>query len=89
MFLANEPGTVFDYLFNLAKFGLGGKLRSGKQRVSWVHIEDFRRAIDWLIDTLESDGVYNFTSSGPARNEEMMAMFRKIAGRWFGLPSMK
>lgn len=41
MVLTNEQGTIFDYLFNLAKFGLGGKMGSGNQRVSSVHIQDF------------------------------------------------
>ena len=56
MVLADEPGTVFRYLYNLAKFGLGGKVGSGKQMVSWIHIEDFCRAIDWLIDHDEISG---------------------------------
>ena len=39
--LARERGTVFDYLWTLARCGLGGPMAGGEQRVSWIHVDGF------------------------------------------------
>ena len=52
MVLANEPGTVYQVLRRLVRLGLGGRMSHGRQYVSWIHWEDFCRAIDWVIDQL-------------------------------------
>ena len=87
--LANEEGTVFDYLYKLCRFGLGGTMGSGRQKVSWIHIEDFCRAIDWLIEKDETERVYNLVAPGVIDNREFMTGFRRITGRGFGLPATK
>ena len=50
------------------KLGFGGKLGSGKQPFSFVHISDFCRAIDHLIFNSKSSGVYNLVSPKPTTN---------------------
>ncbi|MGE9269642.1 MAG: NAD-dependent epimerase/dehydratase family protein [Verrucomicrobiales bacterium] len=40
MVLANERGTVYAVLSRLVRFGLGGPFAGGRQRVSWIHMED-------------------------------------------------
>jgi len=87
MVIADEPGTVYRYLYNLSRFGLGGKIGTGKQMVSWIHITDFCRAVDWLIDHGEISGAINMTAPEPIPNAEVMRRFRKLAGRSFGLPA--
>ena len=87
--LANEDGTVFDYLFKLSRLGLGGTMGTGRQKVSWIHIEDFCRAIDWLIEKEQTEDLYNLVAPGVIDNREFMAEFRKIAGCRFGLPAAK
>ena len=87
MVIADEPGTVYRYLYNLSRFGLGGKIGTGKQMVSWIHITDFCRAVDWLIEHDEITGAVNMTSPEPISNAEVMCRFRKLAGRSFGLPA--
>ena len=87
MVLADEPGTVYRYLLNLAKYGLGGKIGSGQQMVSWIHVDDVCRSIDWLIEHDEIAGPINMTSPDPISNAEVMRRFRKLAGRSLGLPA--
>ena len=89
MVLANEPGTVFDYLYKICQLGLGGKMGSGDQRVSWIHIEDFCRAVLFLIEDQQAKGCVNLVAPGVVTNREWMAEFRKIANRRIGLPAAR
>ena len=50
MVFTPQNGTVFRVLRRLARCGLGGKMGSGRQFVSWIHYQDFIGAIRWLID---------------------------------------
>lgn len=89
MVLADEPGTVFSYLSNLARFGLGGKVGSGKQMVSWIHVDDFCRAMQWLMEHDEISGAINVTAPEPLCNSEIMRRFRKHVGMPVGLPATR
>lgn len=89
MVLADEPGTVYRYLRNLAKFGLGGKVGSGRQMVSWIHVDDFCRGIDWLIDHDEVSGPVNVVAPDALSNAEVMSRFRDYVGVPFGLPATR
>jgi uncharacterized protein len=87
--MANEAGTVFDKLRNLTQFGLGGKMATGNQRVSWIHIGDWLDAIDFLIDNPLLDGVFNLTTPEPIKNTDMMRMMRELVAMPIGLPAAK
>ena len=49
-------GGPFDILLRLVRFGLGGTIGNGKQFVSWIHEQDFVRAVVWLIEHKELEG---------------------------------
>lgn len=51
------------------QLGLGGPIGNGKQYMSWIHIDDMIGGIKFLLNTPESQGVYNFTAPEPATNE--------------------
>src|SRR5262249_398111 len=34
----------------VVRLGLGGKMGRGNQMVSWIHAEDFVRAVNWILD---------------------------------------
>ena len=51
---------------------LGGKIGSGRQWISWVHIEDVIGIVRFLLETTNIDGVFNVTSPQPVRNEEFV-----------------
>jgi uncharacterized protein len=87
MVFGNEPGGVFSTLNFLSKIGLGGKMHHGKQMVSWIHADDFCRAIDFLIENQNANGIYNISSPYPLTNEEMMQHIRKYTKVPFGLPA--
>jgi uncharacterized protein (TIGR01777 family) len=48
---------------------VGGPLGSGKQYLSWVHLEDVVRAIRYLIENEAARGVYNLTAPNPITNK--------------------
>lgn len=47
------------------KLGLGGKLGSGKQFWSWIHIDDVIQSIDHLLNTRTASGPFNIVSPTP------------------------
>ncbi len=66
--LGTTGGSLLKML-PLFKTGLGGKIGSGKQPFSFIHISDFCRAIEHLIKCEKSSGIYNLTSPSPTTNE--------------------
>ena len=88
MVLGTESG-VFPVLRRLARFGLGGKMASGRQYMSWIHEEDFCRAIEWLIEHEDLSGPVNLAAPNPVTNSEMMRLMRKTCGVPFGLPATR
>ena len=40
---------AFDRLVHLTKLGLGGRISTGEQWISWVHVDDFLRAVRFQI----------------------------------------
>jgi uncharacterized protein (TIGR01777 family) len=87
MVLGNGKNSVFPMLQNLARLGFGGKMGSGRQFVSWIHEADFCRAVTWLIEHEELDGVVNLSSPNPVTNVEMMKLFRNLVHQPWGLPA--
>lgn len=78
--LAKEGGALPQMMAPL-KFGLGGKLGSGRQWMSWVALEDvvaiIRRA---LVDDALS-GAVNVVAPEAVRNDEFTAVLAKIMHR--------
>lgn len=80
MVLGNGPNSVFPTLRRLARFGLGGRMGSGRQYVSWIHERDFCRAVQWIIQNEGLRGPVNISAPGPVTNAEMMRMLRLEVG---------
>lgn len=60
--------------------------RRGRQKFSWVHIEDVARIIDFLEQTPSLDGPVNVASPHPVDNVEFMATVRRVLGVRIGFP---
>lgn len=52
------------------RFGLGGKLGSGRQWMSWVHIDDLVRLFMFAAETSALDGPLNGASPTPVTNAQ-------------------
>jgi hypothetical protein len=86
MVLGNGGG-VFPVLRRLVGFGLGGRMASGRQYVSWIHQSDFCRAMEWLIARSDLAGPVNIAAPNPLPNGEMMRTLRASLGVPMGLPA--
>jgi uncharacterized protein (TIGR01777 family) len=87
MVLANEPETVYDVLSDLTRKALGGTMGSGTQRVSWIHMEDFLRAVEFIMRDPFMDGLVNLTAPDFPTNREWMKCFRETVGMPLGIPA--
>jgi len=87
MVLGHAKNSVFPVLCRLARLGLGGRMGSGQQFVSWLHVDDFCRAIEWLIEHDDINGAVNIAAPNPVTNAEMMRHFRELVGMPIGLPA--
>ena len=83
-----EAGGVFRVLRRLARFGLGGKMASGQQYVSWIHETDLARVILWLLENENFNGPVNLAAPNPLTNADMMQILRRVckAPMGIGLP---
>lgn len=77
---------ILDRLTKLVRFGLGGRISHGRQWVSWIHVNDFIRALRFLIEG-ELGGVVNVTSPHPVQNAELMAELRRHLNRRWSPPA--
>jgi len=78
-------GGAFPKLKMLTKLGLGGKQVRGDQNVSWVHIDDFCKAVEFILEDENLSGPINITAPKPLSNKDFMMKLRKEMKMPFGL----
>jgi uncharacterized protein (TIGR01777 family) len=83
------PGGVFEVFERIVRRGLGGTQGDGGQFVSWLHLEDFCRAVEWLLAHGEVEGPVNLCAPNPLPNREFMRAFREAGGVRIGLPAAR
>jgi uncharacterized protein len=81
--LANEGGALPEFKKAL-KFGAAGIMGSGKQMVSWIHIDDLCRMYAMAIEDVSLQGVFNAVAPKPVSNRELVIKLAKaVKGRFF------
>jgi uncharacterized protein (TIGR01777 family) len=71
---------AMDRLVGLTRWGLGGRIGSGRQWVSWIHISDWLAVVRWALDN-PVQGIVVASSPDPVRNAELMAALRHATHR--------
>ena len=89
MVMSPDRGGIFDTLLGIVRRGLGGRAGDGRQYVSWIHEEDFTRAVAWLIRHAELEGAVNVASPNPLPYAEFMRELRQARGVSVGLPASR
>ena len=85
----STSGGLFPVVLLPFRMFVGGRLGGGGQGFSWIHAEDQRRALRWLIESEDLHGTFNLTAPEPV---SMAELGRLVAGAlhrpyWFPTPA--
>ncbi|MGW6024698.1 TIGR01777 family oxidoreductase [Streptomyces sp. NPDC055099] len=89
MVMSPDRGGVFDVLLRMTRLGLGGPVAGGAQYLSWIHDQDFVRAVEFLIARDDITGPVNLAAPGPLPHRAFMRALRAAAGVRWGLPATR
>lgn len=84
----SEKGGALAKLVQPIRFGVGSPLGSGKQWMSWIHIDDMCRLYLQAIEDERMRGAYNAVAPTPVRNEEMTKVAAEVLKRPLWLPNV-
>jgi uncharacterized protein len=82
-----KGGGVLQRMLLPFKLGIGGRLGSGRQYMSWITIDDDIAAILHLITTASVSGPVNLTAPNPVQNNEFTAALGRELHRPTILPT--
>ncbi len=83
-FVLSGEGGGLQKMLTPFKLGVGGKVASGRQYVSWITLEDLVRVIRRALEDETLRGPVNAVAPGAVRNEE----FTRALGRVLGRPTL-
>lgn len=82
----SSAGGALKKMLTPFKWGLGGKLGSGHQYVSWVAIDDVIGSIYHVMLTPSVQGAVNVVAPNPVQNDTLTKKLSKRLNRWMGPP---
>jgi uncharacterized protein len=85
--LTDEGGALPEIAGPIKK-GLGSPLGSGKQWMSWIHIQDVIRMYAFALENINLQGAYNMTAPNPVINSEMTKNLAQVLDRKLWLPNV-
>lgn len=86
----SSKGGALEKLIPLFSTGLGGAIGSGKQWMSWIHLEDLARLFIHILNNPSISGPVNGVAPTPVTNKEFSFELAKSLGRnlFFPVPSI-
>ncbi|MDN4527573.1 TIGR01777 family oxidoreductase [Fictibacillus fluitans] len=86
--ILSEKGGALSQMAMPYKFFAGGKIGSGRQWVSWIHLEDAARLIEFCLQP-GIEGPVNVTAPYPVQNSDFGKELGETLGRphWLPAPS--
>jgi uncharacterized protein (TIGR01777 family) len=65
------------------RFGVGGRMGTGRQRLSWIHLDDLLRGLAWLAAQREGSvhGAWNFTAPDCVAQRDFIATAARLLQR--------
>jgi uncharacterized protein (TIGR01777 family) len=81
--ILTKDGGIMGSMLRPFKLGLGGKVGSGQQVISWIAMDDVVAAISFILHTESLRGPINAVAPQPVTNEE----FTKTLGRVLSRPT--
>lgn len=80
-------GGALTTLARLARYGLGGRIGSGRQGISWIHETDLNRLFGRALFDETMHGTYVASSPQPVSQLEFARAVRRAVGMPIGLPT--
>jgi len=87
MVMALEARSALAVMRKMACAGLGGAFAGGGQRVSWVHMDDWLAALDFLTINPLLDGVFNVTAPDSPVQRDFQQVLREQVAMPIGMPA--
>jgi uncharacterized protein (TIGR01777 family) len=84
--LAREGGALPQMALPF-RFFAGGPIGSGRQGVSWIHVDDWVQMVRWAIDMPSVEGPLNVTAPEPVSNAEFARALGGVLARPAILPT--
>lgn len=78
--LAKDGGALSQMLTPF-KFGVGGKIGSGEQYMSWIAVDDLIRIFHFVLENENISGVINAVAPNPVKNAEFTNALGKALNR--------
>ncbi len=84
-----RDGGALPTLVRLTRCFLGGTAGDGRQFISWIHLEDFIRGVQALVENESWCGAFNLTAPNPTTNADFMRELRHVLDRPWSPPAPK
>lgn len=82
----SEAGGAYPEFKSSLKFGIASILGTGKQMISWIHIDDLCRQYIFALENESLVGSYNAVAPKPVNNKTMTLAIAKIVKGTFFIP---
>jgi uncharacterized protein (TIGR01777 family) len=85
----SPKGGALGNMLTPFRLGLGGRIGSGQQWWSWIHVDDIVGAIHHALNTESLSGAVNLVAPNPTRNAEFTTILASVLRRpaWFPVPA--
>lgn len=81
--LSPQGGAMKEFM-NPIKMGVAAILASGKQMISWIHIDDLCNQFIYAIENEHVQGTYNAVAPNPVNNKQLtLSIAKAMRGKFF------
>ena len=79
--ILDASGGALEKMLTPFRMGIGGRIGSGKQWMSWIALDDVINGLKFLIDDKLTHGPVNFVSPIPVTNAEFTTTLGRVLSR--------
>lgn len=84
----SPEGGALPKIVKPIRYGFGASLGSGRQYVSWIHVDDLAEMFIQAIENQNMIGVYNAVAPNPVSNQELTKKSAKVLKKGMFLPNV-
>lgn len=87
--ILDTDGGALSQMLTPFRMGVGGRVGSGKQWMSWIALDDVVNGLKFLIADKQVQGPVNFVAPNPVTNAEFTKTLGRVLSRptWFPVPA--